>query len=76
MCTISAVRVSACSSYSVYLILCVYFKRILKFSPTLDYLFFTRTYMQNFGLYGERVGALSVVTSSKEETERVLSQVR
>ena len=31
--------------------------------------------MQNFGLYGERVGALSVVTSSPEEKERVLSQV-
>lgn len=32
--------------------------------------------VQNFGLYGERVGALSVVTSSRDETERVLSQVR
>lgn len=30
---------------------------------------------KNFGLYGERVGTLSVVTSSKEETDRVLSQV-
>ena len=34
-----------------------------------------KLYGQNFGLYGERVGALSVVTGSREETERVTSQV-
>jgi hypothetical protein len=32
-------------------------------------------YAQNFGLYGERIGTLSIVTQNKDETERVLSQV-
>jgi aspartate aminotransferase len=35
----------------------------------------TQSFAKNFGLYGERIGALHVVTSSKEETERVLSQL-
>jgi len=34
------------------------------------------SFSKSFSLYGERVGALSVVTSSKEETGRVLSQVK
>jgi aspartate aminotransferase, mitochondrial len=34
-----------------------------------------QSYAKNFGLYGERVGCLSVVTASAEETERVNSQV-
>lgn len=36
----------------------------------------TDSICQNFGLYGERVGTLSVVTSSKEEADAVGSQVR
>ncbi|KAE8899655.1 Aspartate aminotransferase [Phytophthora fragariae] len=36
----------------------------------------SQSYAKNFGLYGERVGALSVVTASKEEAERVQSQLK
>lgn len=35
-----------------------------------------QSYAKNMGLYGERVGSFSVVTSSKEEAERVLSQLK
>jgi aspartate/tyrosine/aromatic aminotransferase len=31
--------------------------------------------IKNFGLYGERVGTLSVVCRSKDEADRLLSQV-
>ncbi len=34
------------------------------------------SFSKNFGLYGERVGALTVVTSSEEAVQRALSQVR
>jgi aspartate/tyrosine/aromatic aminotransferase len=34
------------------------------------------SYSKNFGLYGERVGALTVVAASREAAERALSQVR
>lgn len=35
-----------------------------------------QSYAKNMGLYGERAGAFSIVTASKEEAERVLSQVK
>ncbi|KZC09653.1 PREDICTED: aspartate aminotransferase, mitochondrial [Dufourea novaeangliae] len=35
-----------------------------------------QSYAKNMGLYGERVGAFTLVTSSKEETDRVLSQLK
>lgn len=35
-----------------------------------------QSYAKNMGLYGERVGALTYVTESKEETDRVLSQLK
>ncbi|TMW56248.1 hypothetical protein Poli38472_008896 [Pythium oligandrum] len=35
-----------------------------------------QSYAKNFGLYGERVGALSVVTASEEEAQRVESQLK
>ncbi|KAL3281484.1 hypothetical protein HHI36_004692 [Cryptolaemus montrouzieri] len=35
-----------------------------------------QSYAKNMGLYGERVGAFSVTTSNKEESERVLSQIK
>ncbi|XP_076660641.1 glutamate oxaloacetate transaminase 2 isoform X1 [Halictus rubicundus] len=35
-----------------------------------------QSYAKNMGLYGERVGALTLVTSSKEEADRVLSQLK
>lgn len=35
-----------------------------------------QSFSKNFGLYGQRVGALSVVTDSPEEARRVLSQLK
>ena len=48
---------------------------IRKFVADGHQVFLCQSYAKNFGLYGERVGALSVVTGSREETERVTSQV-
>ena len=39
-------------------------------------LFVSTSYSKSFSLYGERVGALSVVTASKDESARVLSQIK
>ena len=39
-------------------------------------IFVSTSFSKSFSLYGERVGALSVVGSSKEETDRVLSQLK
>lgn len=39
-------------------------------------LMLAQSFAKNFGLYGERVGALSVVCSDKEEKDRVLSQLK
>ena len=38
--------------------------------------FLSSSFSKSFSLYGERVGALSVVTSSPEEAKRVLSNVK
>jgi aromatic-amino-acid transaminase len=38
--------------------------------------FVSTSFSKSFSLYGERVGALSVVGSTKEETDRVLSQLK
>jgi aromatic-amino-acid transaminase len=38
--------------------------------------FVSTSFSKSFSLYGERVGALSVVCASKEETGRVLSQLK
>ena len=38
--------------------------------------FVSTSYSKSFSLYGERVGALSVVTASKDESARVLSQIK
>ena len=38
--------------------------------------FASSSFSKNFSLYGERVGALSIVTASKEEAARVMSQVK
>ena len=38
--------------------------------------FVSSSFSKSFSLYGERVGALSIVTASKEEAARVLSQVK
>lgn len=38
--------------------------------------FVSSSFSKSFSLYGERVGALSIVTASKEEAARVLSQLK
>lgn len=38
--------------------------------------FVSSSFSKSFSLYGERVGALSIVTTSKEEAQRVMSQVK
>ncbi|EGH46967.1 aromatic amino acid aminotransferase, partial [Pseudomonas syringae pv. pisi str. 1704B] len=38
--------------------------------------FASSSFSKSLSLYGERVGALSIITESKEETTRVLSQVK
>lgn len=38
--------------------------------------FVSSSFSKSFSLYGERVGALSIVTGSKDEAARVLSQVK
>jgi aromatic-amino-acid transaminase len=38
--------------------------------------FVASSFSKSFSLYGERVGALSIVTTSKDESARVLSQVK
>ncbi len=38
--------------------------------------FVSSSFSKSFSLYGERVGALSIVTESKEESARVLSQLK
>ena len=38
--------------------------------------FVSSSFSKSFSLYGERVGALSIVTASKDEAGRVLSQVK
>ena len=48
---------------------------IRKFVADGHQVFLCQSYAKNFGLYGERVGAVSIVTGSAEETERVNSQV-
>ncbi|SPA24194.1 amino acid aminotransferase [Cupriavidus taiwanensis] len=38
--------------------------------------FVSSSFSKSFSLYGERVGALSIVTTGKEEAQRVMSQVK
>ena len=38
--------------------------------------FVSSSFSKSFSLYGERVGALSVVTASKDESARVMSQIK
>jgi len=35
-----------------------------------------QSFAKNIGLYGQRIGSFSIVTESKEEKERVLSQAK
>jgi aromatic-amino-acid transaminase len=49
---------------------------VRKFAATPGPLFVSSSFSKSFSLYGERVGALSVVTADKEEATRVLSQLK
>ncbi|MGC1816369.1 MAG: amino acid aminotransferase [Casimicrobiaceae bacterium] len=47
-----------------------------KFVATPGPVFISSSFSKSFSLYGERVGALTVVTADKEEAARVLSQLK
>jgi len=49
---------------------------VRRFAATPGPLFVASSFSKSFSLYGERVGALSVVGSDKDEAMRVLSQVK
>jgi aromatic-amino-acid transaminase len=49
---------------------------IRAFAATGQQFFIANSFSKSFSLYGERVGALSIITASKEECGRVLSQVK
>lgn len=49
---------------------------IRKFAASPGPLFISSSYSKSFSLYGERVGACTVVTQDKEEAARVLSQLK
>ena len=46
------------------------------FSQTLGPIFVSSSFSKSFSLYGERIGALSVVAADKDEAQRVLSQLK
>jgi aromatic-amino-acid transaminase len=46
------------------------------FAGAMSPVFLSSSFSKSFSLYGERVGALSVVTGSAEEAMRVLSQIK
>lgn len=50
---------------------------VVKMFAALDQtMFISSSFSKSFSLYGERVGALTIVTGSKDESNRVLSQVK
>ncbi|MFO1284266.1 MAG: amino acid aminotransferase [Burkholderiales bacterium] len=49
---------------------------VRRFAATPGPLLVASSFSKSFSLYGERVGALSVVTASKDEATRVLSQLK
>ncbi len=49
---------------------------VRQFAKTEGPLFVATSFSKSFSLYGERVGGLSVVCSSKDEAQRVLSQLK
>ena len=46
------------------------------FTAVTNPIFVSNSFSKSFSLYGERIGALSVVTASADESERVLSQLK
>lgn len=51
-------------------------KVVRQFAETGTPLFVSNSFSKSFSLYGERVGALSIVSTSAEESARVLSQLK
>jgi aromatic-amino-acid transaminase len=49
---------------------------VRQFAATEGHLFVATSFSKSFSLYGERVGALSVVCASTEEAQRVMSQLK
>ena len=49
---------------------------VRKFAATPGPLFISSSFSKSFSLYGERVGAISVVASDADEASRVLSQIK
>lgn len=49
---------------------------VRRFSAEFPALFVASSFSKSLSLYGERVGALSIVTASKEEAARTLSQLK
>ncbi len=49
---------------------------IRKFAATPGPLFIANSFSKSFSLYGERIGALTIVAASKDEAARVLSQAK
>jgi aspartate aminotransferase len=49
---------------------------IRKFVSDGHLILLSQSFAKNFGLYGERIGALSIVTKSPEEANRVSSQLK
>jgi aromatic-amino-acid transaminase len=49
---------------------------VRNFAATPGPIFVSSSFSKSFSLYGERVGALSVVTTDKDEAARVLSQLK
>ena len=46
------------------------------FSQNYDRIMLFQSFAKNFGVYGERAGAVSLVTGSKTETEVVMSRIK
>jgi aromatic-amino-acid transaminase len=49
---------------------------VRRFAETPGPLFVASSFSKSFSLYGERVGALTILTANKDEAARVLSQVK
>ena len=49
---------------------------VRNFAATTGPLFVSSSFSKSFSLYGERIGALSIVTADRDEAARVLSQVK
>ncbi|HEX5691167.1 MAG TPA: amino acid aminotransferase [Roseiflexaceae bacterium] len=49
---------------------------VKRFADAMNPVFIASSFSKSFSLYGERIGALSIVAASKDEAARVLSQMK